>query len=287
MQRFCTLWETMIYGHFIEHHGLERTKMTAALLFTLHGIPLMYNGQEIGIEGHPYETEFIFYPGFPLDYDEQYGLFPYYQNLIKWRKTLTALYDGEYQELSVNPNQYTFSFRRFTDNQNVITVLNMGSSSVNITLAIPVDEMNLDSTKIYYLSNLLDNDYISGTPAELSSINISMGRFSAKVFLLADSIVTGINDNDSQIPKSFEVFQNYPNPFNPSTIIKYNLPTEGNVTLTIYDILGSEIEKLVNEVQHAGSHAVVFDASKLASGVYIYRLEYKDHLISKKMLLMK
>jgi cyclomaltodextrinase / maltogenic alpha-amylase / neopullulanase len=82
---------------FIQHHGLERTKMAAALLFSLDGIPLMYNGQEIGKTGHPYKTDFIFYPGFPLDYSDQYNLFDYYQRLIELRKLLPALMSDNFK----------------------------------------------------------------------------------------------------------------------------------------------------------------------------------------------
>ncbi len=273
--------------YFITHHGLERTKMAAALLFTLHGIPLMYNGQEIGKEGHPYQTEFIFYPGHPLDYEDVHGLFPYYQKLINWRKTLPALYDGDYEEINITPGSSLFSFRRFTDNQNVITVLNMASSSANATFTLPISEMNLDSSRVYYLSNLLENEYIQGTPEELSTINISMDRFSAKVFLLADSIVTGVDDIASDLPEDFEIFQNYPNPFNPSTTIKYNLPKEGKVSLKVFDILGREVASLVNEIQQAGLHSAVFDAGRFATGVYVYRIEYDKQSFSKKMLLLK
>ena len=273
--------------YFITHHGLDRTKMAAALLFTLHGIPLMYNGQEIGKEGHPYETEFIFYPGRPLDYDDVHGLFPYYQKLIKWRKSLPALYEGEYEEISVTPGQSLFSFRRWKDDQNVFTLINMASSSVNANITLPISEMNLDSSKTYYLSNLLGGDYITGTPEELINLSIPMNQFSAKVFLLADSIVTSIEDFASGTPESFEVYQNYPNPFNPSTIIKYNLPTEGKVSVKIFDILGREVSLLVNETQQAGFHSALFDAGRFSSGVYIYRVDFDEQSFSKKMLLLK
>jgi len=81
--------------------------------------------------------------------------------------------------------------------------------------------------------------------------------------------------------------QNYPNPFNPSTNIKYQLPKSGNVSLKIYDILGSEVATLVNEIKTEGRYEVNFDASKLASGVYLYRLRVNDFVSTKKMVLMK
>jgi glucuronoarabinoxylan endo-1,4-beta-xylanase len=81
--------------------------------------------------------------------------------------------------------------------------------------------------------------------------------------------------------------QNYPNPFNPSTVISYQLPVTGYVTLKIYDLLGSEIATLVNGEIEAGYHEVNFDASKLSSGIYFYRLQAGNVVDMKKVILMK
>jgi hypothetical protein len=88
--------------------------------------------------------------------------------------------------------------------------------------------------------------------------------------------------------REFTLLQNYPNPFNPTTRIAYSLPTSGYVSLTVYDILGRVIETLVNEVQKAGTYAVHFDASQLASGIYFYNLQAgPDLLETKKMLFLR
>jgi CubicO group peptidase (beta-lactamase class C family) len=79
-----------------------------------------------------------------------------------------------------------------------------------------------------------------------------------------------------QSPQKVFLHQNYPNPFNPTTTIQYTLPEDGNVRLTIYDILGREIATLVNERQSAGEHRTQFDASRFASGVYFYVLESRN-----------
>lgn len=78
---------------------------------------------------------------------------------------------------------------------------------------------------------------------------------------------------NEEIPDEFELEQNYPNPFNPDTQIGYELPEEGHVVLTIYDILGRQVEILVDETQRAGTYEVIFESGDLASGTYIYRLE--------------
>lgn len=80
---------------------------------------------------------------------------------------------------------------------------------------------------------------------------------------------------------------NYPNPFNPSTTISYSLPQAGHVMLKVYDVLGREVAELVNSVKEKGKHSVMFNASKYASGFYIYTIRVNDYYASKKMLLAK
>jgi hypothetical protein len=92
---------------------------------------------------------------------------------------------------------------------------------------------------------------------------------------------------ETQLPLAFALEQNYPNPFNPSTTIKYQVPKISTVSLKIYNLLGQEVTTLVNERQPAGTYQVEFDASKLASGMYIYKLKSGDFNVSKKMLLLK
>jgi hypothetical protein len=106
------------------------------------------------------------------------------------------------------------------------------------------------------------------------------------------STVAGVGQQISaNVPGKYELMQNFPNPFNPSTEIRYNIKQSGVVKLKIYDLIGREIETLVNEYEKAGSYAVRFDANTskrgLASGVYFYRLESGSFVQIKKMLLLK
>lgn len=89
------------------------------------------------------------------------------------------------------------------------------------------------------------------------------------------------------IPKSFALEQNYPNPFNPSTIISYQLPSQSHVTLKMYDVLGREVATLVNEVKSPGTYTVQWNATSVASGVYLYRLQAGQFSAVQKMLLVR
>jgi tetratricopeptide (TPR) repeat protein len=92
---------------------------------------------------------------------------------------------------------------------------------------------------------------------------------------------------NGNIPKEYGLSQNYPNPFNPSTTIRYQIPKSGIVTLKVYDILGKEVATLVNENKAEGSYDFTFNASRFASGVYIYQLRVNDFVSSKKMIMLK
>lgn len=81
--------------------------------------------------------------------------------------------------------------------------------------------------------------------------------------------------------------QNYPNPFNSTTDIKYQLAKPGFVTITIYNMLGMEIAKLVNEEKSAGIYSLKYDATHLPSGIYFYRLETGSFIETKKMILLR
>jgi hypothetical protein len=88
-------------------------------------------------------------------------------------------------------------------------------------------------------------------------------------------------------PRSCTLVQNFPNPFNPTTAVRYQLPVVSDVKLVVYDILGREVAVLVNERKAPGSYSAMFDGSRLASGVYFYRLAASDVFLTKKLILLK
>lgn len=94
-------------------------------------------------------------------------------------------------------------------------------------------------------------------------------------------------ENTSDIPSAYTLAQNYPNPFNPSTSIRFALPKSSNVILKVYAITGEVVATLANGNMNEGWHEVKFNASNLASGVYVYRIEAGDFAFTRKMLLMK
>ncbi len=97
-----------------------------------------------------------------------------------------------------------------------------------------------------------------------------------------------VDSNPTGLPTEFTLSQNYPNPFNPTTKIAYSIPSNGlNVNLSVYNILGQEVVVLVNSVQNMGNYEVEFNASKLSSGVYLYRLSAGSFVKTSKMILLR
>ena len=103
---------------------------------------------------------------------------------------------------------------------------------------------------------------------------------------------TGVDDAEENIPEQFELNQNYPNPFNPKTVIGYRLPVSSHVQLKVFDLMGQEIKRLVNELQSAGRHKVIWNGTnnlgeKVSSGVYFYKLQSNGNLQIRKMTLLR
>ncbi len=121
--------------------------------------------------------------------------------------------------------------------------------------------------------------------------NIETGSYSYKLVQIDfDGTRTEseiVNVNISSVLTEYSLSQNYPNPFNPSTTIEYSIPESGNVKLSVYNTIGEEVGKLVNGYKEAGSYTINFDASKLTSGIYFYKLKVNNYNSVKKMLLLK
>ncbi len=111
--------------------------------------------------------------------------------------------------------------------------------------------------------------------------------FAGKAYLLTDPDAPVSVEIDDIIASKFNLLQNYPNPFNPTTTIAYSVPNNNFVSLKVYDILGNEVASLVNEEKSKGNYEVNFDASKLASGIYVYRMQAGNFNQVKKMMLLK
>ncbi len=155
---------------------------------------------------------------------------------------------------------------------------------------------NQDSCFLINTDNRLENvtfivfnnlEYTDTTLLGLYSCGSQLGDNPAHKFVAKKKNIVGVKDNLEFIPSEIKLFQNYPNPFNSFTKIYFLLPREGHVNVSVFNILGQEIEVLVNGFVNGGFHIINFDASKLNTGIYIYKMKTESYFLSRKMLLIK
>lgn len=159
----------------------------------------------------------------------------------------------------------------------IIDIYNSNRYELAPSATFRIGTTNTDAQGNFAFSTNLNIDAISVTATDFEGNTSNFARL---------NIVTDVED-ENKIPTEFSLEQNYPNPFNPSTIIEYQLPIVSNVSLKVYDILGNEIATLVNENKEAGNYAVEFNASRISSGIYFYKLQADNKTFIKKMSVIK
>ena len=172
------------------------------------------------------------------------------------------------------------------------------------TLFVKVESNSTLDVDLQILDNNLNSILTSSSSGAIESVfktNISAGTYYLKLyrysstfgqykFMVSNTKITEILvdvKEPTKLPTKFSLSQNYPNPFNPSTTIKFALPQATKVSLRIYDAVGREVATLVNKEMNAGVHSVKWNASKMASGVYFYRLQAGSFVQTKKLMLLK
>jgi hypothetical protein len=126
---------------------------------------------------------------------------------------------------------------------------------------------------------------IGGTGLTKSKVD---DRAPEPVFILTINPITVGNEDDLGIPREVELYQNYPNPFNPTSVIRFGVPTQSEVQLEVFDLLGRKVMTLIEgEMKQPGRYNVPINARALASGMYFYRLVVADKVLIKKMTLIK
>ncbi len=167
-----------------------------------------------------------------------------------------------------------------------IVTLSGGAVASNIFWQVAGD-VNLGTTAQMKGILLCMTNIAMNTGATLSGRALAQTAVTLQANTVTQPAVVTAVKNSSLTPQEFTLFQNYPNPFNPVTIISYQIPVSGRVSLKVFNVLGKEVAELVNEVQSAGKFNVLFDGSNFSSGVYFYQLRGGSFVETKKLMLLK
>ena len=261
--------------------ALNRIKLCEAFFYTIPGPKMLWQFGELGYD-------------YSIDYNSRTGDKP-----IRWDyynvPARLSLYKTTSALIHLKENYPAFESDSVrTDLKNYVKRIYIIDSTMDVAVIgnFDVNNRTVDPEFPVYKTwyDYFTGDSITAT-ASRDSLKLNPGDFhiytTVRLPVPDLEVPTGIEKNENQSVKDYMLEQNYPNPFNPVTTIKYQLPVSGVVTLRVYDILGSEVKELVNGFQSAGIHSVKFDASRIASGVYFYRIRINNFISVKKMILVK
>jgi glycosidase len=284
--------------------AIKRTMAYSTAVLLAVGMPEVYSGQEVGW-------------GLGVtDYDQRR------RGIINWQTPQSGPMSRHYQKVAQIRKQFpafttqqmvrvassvagVYAYTRPLAGQNALVIANMDGSaqSVSVTLTTassPPSIEGITDGPQYYLSDLYNNvsttiTFAGGT----ATVSASLAPYGVAVYVIdtvARTVVlpplTSVGENGDIIPQEFSLAQNYPNPFNPSTTIQCQIPRSGHVTLTVFDLLGREVDRLVDDQMSAGTYTIHWDGLNnrgvsVGSGVYFYRIQLGDQSIVKRMLLLR
>lgn len=262
--------ENSWYGTVFEQFG-DAAEVFAVLTSTYRSMPLIYGGQEAGLN---HRLQFF-------DKDEiTWQPHPFgemYKTLFHLKKENMALWNGDaggqLQRVTTTDNPSIFAFVREKENHKIFEVFNLTDQEKTVTLQGTL-----------YTGNYRDV-FTSDSIWFNEDAEITLPAWGYKVYEVGSGI-TRVENLKTQ-PVEFNLEQNYPNPFNPSTKIRFQVPAVSYVLLEVYDMLGRKVSTLISGEMNAGIYQTVFDGRSFASGVYIYKVQVNGFVSSKKMILMK
>jgi 1,4-alpha-glucan branching enzyme len=262
--------ENSWYGTVFEQFG-DAAEIFAVLTSTLRSMPLIYSGQEAGLNQRLafFDKDQIIWQFHPFG--------EIYKSLLHLKKKNKALWNGadggQLQRITTTDNLSIFAFIRAKEDDKIFEILNLTNQEKTVILQ--------GTLYTGYYRDIFTNDTVFFS----ENSEITLPAWDYKVYEYGSGI-TGV-ENDKTLLEEYTLLQNYPNPFNPTTIIKFGIPQAQFVTLNVYNILGERVATLVNREMIEGVHQINFYGTGLPSGVYIYSIRATDFISTKKMILLK
>ena len=295
--------------------AFAKTMPMASVIFTCPGFPMIWNGQEVGWGyGIAGAKEARNRSVINWDFQGKSILSPHYQKLAQIRGQFPAFTQHKQDtngDGSVNAsdladfvrvatgNNLVYGFTRPYSNQNGLTVVNAANTSQSVTLDLTGTNVlrfsgDIQVGSLYFVNNLYDNTSQQVTGSSLNALSVSLPAYGTGIYTVSVTHDTVAIEHpvlavrtENTVPQQLSLEQNFPNPFNPTTVISFHVPAVSDVRLVVYDLLGRELAVLVHEKKGPGSYEAKFDATGLASGVYLYRLVAGGYVESRKMMLLK
>jgi hypothetical protein len=299
------------------YNSFEKTMPMATVVFTAPGMPMMYNGQEVGFgKGITAGLDARRRGIIDWNFAGRDMLTPHYQRVAQIHTQFPAFSqhkldtNGDGQVNSSDESDFdriittdglVYSFLRPFNDSNGLTVVNFSNTSKTVTMNLTTANLKFtggfNQGSTYWVNNLYSDTSIQVLGSELANFSVTLPAYGSAVYTISTEEQTvvlppippivSVDEETNAQPDDYNLYQNYPNPFNPSTTIRYSIIQPDIVRIKIYDILGREVKTLVNELKQAGSYEVQFDAKGLASGIYLYRIETGSFIQTKKMILLK
>ncbi len=271
--------------------ALNRMKLASAFFFTIPGPKMIWQFGELGYDfsiNYPSGTEDDRITPKPIRWD--YFDNTVRKNLYKTMKAIISLRESydvfRTSDFSLDVGGAGKRIWLTGSDMNVAIIGNFGTTSFSIT-------PSFQNTGTWY-------DYFSGNTVNVTDtqmqMNLEPGEFhiytSADTPHPGDDILADVNENRNQLITNYKLFQNYPNPFNPATVISYQLPQASFVTINIYNVLGKTVKTLVSQNQSSGHYQISWNGddefgNKVATGIYLYRIQSDNFIATKKMMLLK
>ncbi len=277
--------------------ALNRIKLCDAFFYTIPGPKMLWEFQELG-----YDYSCFYDPGLnngaggvPQPYGTDYA--KTYPKPIRWDyQTDTnriSLFKVTKAIIDLKENYDVFNTGNFNTNlSGAVKTVSLLGNALNVVVIGNFDVVSQNANTSNFLNTGTWYDYISGDSVDITSspIQLAPGEFhiyTSKRIPAPDTAVYKSNGGNKIVVETFDLEQNYPNPFNSSTVIKYQIPKNSFVSLIVYDVLGREVIRLINDEKQSGEYSIKFDASKFSSGIYFYKLKAGDFVKTKKMVLLK
>ncbi len=243
----------------------------AVLASTFDGMPLIYSGQEAGLD-----KRLAFFDRDPIMWRDHPN-FDLYEALLRLKRNNRALWNGRHgaslERIFTSDNSRVFAFVRELDADIVLVVVNLSDQPRSVTLSGT-------RTPGQYRDAFSDQTVTLNAGAAL---NLDPWGY---VVYHAGGSATGVGEA-LQEPVGFSLSSTYPNPVHARAIVAYSLRRASAVTVSVFDLLGREVTEVVSGWQAAGRHEAWFDASNLPAGVYVYRLQAGDHVEARRMVVAR